>query len=222
MSLILNIDTSTEQASICLSDGGRPVYSMANAHQKDHASWIHVAIQEALKATGSGVENLEAVAITAGPGSYTGLRVGMASAKGLCYALGIPLIAINTLEAMAFAVREEDADFLCPMIDARRMEVFAALYDKEMNILISPAAMILEEGFFAEYLDKGQVLFFGNGSKKFAALTAHAGALYAEKVFHAADLAVLAHQKWMAQDFTELAYSEPVYIKDFYMPGFGT
>src|SRR5689334_17760726 len=127
MSLVLNIDTAVETASICLSEDRKILQVSINENQKDHAAWLSVAIQNMMINAGYRLNQLHAIGITIGPGSYTGLRVGLSAAKGLCYALNIPLITIGTLEMMAFAAKDEPADLLCPLIDARRMEVFTAL-----------------------------------------------------------------------------------------------
>src|SRR5215831_19352433 len=124
MPIILNIDTSVESASVCLSNDGDVVGLSVNNNKKDHAAWLHRAIQELVKNTGLTLSDLDAIAISIGPGSYTGLRIGLSAAKGLCYALNIPLISVNTLQMMAHAARKEDVQFICPLIDARRMEVF--------------------------------------------------------------------------------------------------
>src|SRR5690349_23178962 len=128
MAFILNMDSSTEKASIALARDGETLFMAVNDNQRDHAGWIHVAIAAGLREIGERPESLEAIGVTSGPGSYTGLRVGMATAKGLCYALGIPLMTVNTLEAMALSVKRTNVSWVCPMIDARRMEVFTALY----------------------------------------------------------------------------------------------
>ncbi|HJU46418.1 MAG TPA: tRNA (adenosine(37)-N6)-threonylcarbamoyltransferase complex dimerization subunit type 1 TsaB, partial [Chitinophagaceae bacterium] len=219
MSLILNIDTSTEQASISVAENGQSLCLLTNADQKEHSSWLHVAIKEALQTTSREIKDLAAIAITAGPGSYTGLRVGMATAKGLCYALELPFIAVNTLEAMAAAATGEEADYFCPMIDARRMEVFTALYDKKGNTILPPCAMILENEPFTTYLETGKILFFGNGSEKYRALQQHFNAIFKQLPFTAVNLAGIAHKKYEMADFSPLAYTEPIYIKDFYTPG---
>jgi tRNA threonylcarbamoyladenosine biosynthesis protein TsaB len=219
MSLILNIDTSTEQASICVAENGQSLSLLTNPDQKNHSSWLHVAIQQALQDAGKAIKDLNAIAITAGPGSYTGLRVGMAAAKGLCYALELPFITINTLETMATAAIDEEVTYICPMIDARRMEVFTALYDKKGNVIIPPCAMILENDSFATYLEAGKVLFFGNGSGKWKDVQRHSNAIFKQLAFNAVKLAEPAYKKYLAAEFSTLAYTEPLYIKDFYTPG---
>src|SRR5450631_2693438 len=163
MALILNIDSATEKAGICLAKEGKCVSILQNQEQKDHASWLHEAIGEMMKTTGYKMTDLQAVAVTAGPGSYTGLRVGMAAAKGFSYALGIPLIAENTLKLMAYAASLQTAStgLFCPMIDARRMEVFTAVYGSDLVELLPPVAMVIDEKSFENYLSGHTVSFFG-------------------------------------------------------------
>ncbi len=167
MSFILNIDTAVKTSSVCLSQNENVVGLKINPSQKDSAAWIHVAIGELMHEATLQLQQLDAVAVTEGPGSYTGLRVGMATAKGLCYTLNKPLILVNTLKTMAFSAQGENTDLLCPMIDARRMEVFAAVFDKELNIIEAPGNFILDEYSFNQLWHQHTVCFFGNGSDKF-------------------------------------------------------
>src|ERR1700738_4487907 len=154
MALILNMDTATETASISLSKGGISLALSENKEQKEHAAWLHSAVEKMMQETGYRMRDLQAVAVTAGPGSYTGLRVGMAAAKGFCYALDIPLITENTLKVMAFAAREQtsDAGLLCPMIDARRMEVFTAIFQRDLKELMPTTAMVIDGNSFSTWL----------------------------------------------------------------------
>ena len=222
MALILNIDTSTEMASICLTRNGEPVGYSSNPEQKDHASWIHSAIRSLLHEHNCIVRDLHAVAVTAGPGSYTGLRVGLATAKGICYTLNIPLITENTLRVMAAASRTFIHDngtkevLYCPMIDARRMEVFTALFDERLLEVFKSAAIVLHESLFIDYLEKTQIIFSGSGSKKFKPMLNHANALFLDIDFSAIHLAGIAHAKFVAREFEDMAYSEPLYLKEFY------
>jgi tRNA threonylcarbamoyladenosine biosynthesis protein TsaB len=218
MALILNIDTSMETAGVCLSKEGSTLALAENNRQKDHSSWLHPAILQLLEETGYRVEDLQAVAITAGPGSYTGLRVGMAAAKGLCYAMGIPLITENTLKVMAFAAREQHLgdDLLCPMIDARRLEVFTAVYQHDLTSLLPATAMIIDENSFSEYLLNRQVSFFGDGSYKCKPLIAAPNAAFADLSFHVGYLGILSFLRYLHCEFTAVAYCEPVYTKEFY------
>lgn len=214
--MILNIDTAVESASICLADSGHSISTKANAVQKDQASWIHTAIGDLLKEEGCSFKDLNAIAVSAGPGSYTGLRVGMATAKGLSFALNIPLIALNTLKIMASAVKVEDGELLCPMIDARRMEVFTAVFDSHLNEVLKSTNMILDENSFSELLDAHHIIFFGNGSAKFRPLVAHPNAFFKEISSSALHMADLSYSMFLKRNFSDLAYSEPFYGKEFH------
>jgi tRNA threonylcarbamoyladenosine biosynthesis protein TsaB len=220
MPLILNIDTSTESASICLSKNGEQLLLSQNNEQKDHASWLHVAIDEMMKTACYEMKDLNAVAVAEGPGSYTGLRVGMAAAKGLCYALKIPFITENTLKLMAFAASLQITDnasaLLCPMIDARRMEVFTALYKMDMEELMPPSAIILDKNSFAVQLQSRKIFFFGNGSNKWQGISAFHNAQFLEIGYNSGDLGILSCKKFSHRQFTDIIYSQPAYIKEFH------
>jgi len=218
VSLILNIDTAVESASICLSDKKSIAASKMNPSTTDSATWLHVAIASIFKEQNISVTNLSAIAISAGPGSYTGLRVSMSAAKGLCYSLNIPLIKISTLQMMAAAAKKtsQNSHLLCPMIDARRMEVFTALYNQELEEILPPTNMILDETSFHELLQKQPVTFFGNGSKKFVDLTQNANALFITVEATAEHLSNLSYDKYINQDFADYVYTEPYYGKEFY------
>ena len=212
------IDTAVVGSSVCLADGREIRGLKQNAVPGESAAWLHVAIQQLLQEGALSTHQVAAVAVSAGPGSYTGLRVGMAAAKGLCFALGIPLITINTLQMMAAAAVEEPTDLLCPMIDARRMEVFTGLFTKEL-VAVQPAhALILEVDSFANYLNTHTITFFGNGSAKFQPLTHHINAFFKTIAVDATHIANLAYEAFHQKKFADLAYSEPFYGKDFYSP----
>ncbi len=235
MALILNIDTATENASVCLSDDNIVLALQQSTEQKNHASFVQVAIKEILLAAGCRMNDIDAVAVTEGPGSYTGLRVGLASAKGLCYALNKPLILINTLEVMAYAAindlenkglfevnddeKIEEKYLFCPMIDARRMEVFTAIYTKELEIVEAPTAVLLEADPFAEVLKEKVVVFSGSGSKKFQEICLDAHAAFSASMHNAGHLAFLAAKAYKVKKFTDLVYAAPFYLKEFYTPG---
>jgi tRNA threonylcarbamoyladenosine biosynthesis protein TsaB len=223
MSLIINIDTAIDIAHISIAKDGEIIASATNAEQKDHGGFLQPAIKKLLNEASIATTLINAVAISAGPGSYTGLRVGMASAKGLCYALNVPLIAINTLEIMAFAAISEthitssdNAILFCPMIDARRMEVFTALYDQNLQPEILPCAMVLNENSFANGLLKNKILFFGTGATKWKNILQHENALFAETFNNALAMSKLAYGKFVLNDFANLAYFEPLYLKEFF------
>src|SRR6187402_2745380 len=180
MALILNIDTAVDIASICLAKDGKVLSIAKNESQKDHASWLHIAIKEIFEKNNLELGSVDALAVTVGPGSYTGLRIAMATAKGICFALNKPLISLNTLLVMANTAKNERADLLCPMIDARRMEVFTAIYTKELKIVKDPVAITLNEKSFAEYFSNNSICFFGNGSNKFQAIEKNPQAFFCD------------------------------------------
>jgi len=220
MTLILNIDTATEIASICLSKDGEQLALLQNNEQKDHASWLHVAVDEMMKLNGCKMKDLNAIAVTDGPGSYTGLRVGMSAAKGFCYALQIPLITESSLKIMAFAASLQlnniGESLLCPMIDARRMEVFTSLYKENLTEVMPATAMILDENSFSSLLQSNNIYFFGSGSIKWKKLTENKNAFLVDIKYNSGHLAILAHQKFNHSKFTDIIYSQPAYIKDFH------
>lgn len=218
MAIILNIETAVEGASICLSHESQILGSSSNPSKMDSASWLHVAIRDLLNEKNVQIKDLQAIGISSGPGSYTGLRVGMAAAKGLCYAARLPLITINTLEIMATAAKKSASTLLCPMIDARRMEVFTAVYNQDLQVVLSPVNMVLTEGSFSDLLNDQRLTFFGNGSQKFKQLIQSANADFIEVNFSAKDMLGLALQKFNNSDFADLAYAEPFYGKAFYSP----
>jgi tRNA threonylcarbamoyladenosine biosynthesis protein TsaB len=220
MSLILNIETSISTASICLKNEEGLEDLLRNDNQKDHAGWLHEAIDSLLKKNNFSPANLNAVAVSIGPGSYTGLRVGLASAKGFCYALKIPLITVSTLKMMAFAVKEEapDAMLICPLIDARRMEVFTALYDTSLNEKMAPCAVIIDESFEQLLGSNEKIIFCGNGSKKLQNFSFSPQSVFSQSIVDASHLAKLAEISYRKNDFADLAYTEPLYIKEFYNP----
>lgn len=224
MPLILSIDTSLEEAGICLSDEAHVIAVKKNGRQSDHAAWIHTAIKEMLAEAGKTIAQLAAIAVSSGPGSYTGLRVGMATAKGLCYALNIPLILENTLMLTAHHVKREIATnsvyafpvLICPMIDARRLEVFTTMYNLDLQEKMAPSASILDETSFSSELSSNVILFCGSGSKKWQNLCNHPNGVFDETTHNVTDLAEIAREKFKKGDFTELAYAEPEYLKNFY------
>lgn len=218
VSLILNIDTAIEIGSVCLAKDQKNLGIKINPSQKDSAAWLQPAIHELLKEQSFSINDIDAVAVSSGPGSYTGLRVGMATAKGLSYALGIPLIAINTLQMMAAGAIDVEADMLCPMIDARRMEVFAAIYDKNLNELLAPHNCIIDSESFKSFLEKGTIVFFGNGSDKMQPVVSNPNAIFKKIETTAEQMVLLSYQHFQMKKFEDVAYVEPQYGKEFYTP----
>lgn len=219
--MILNIDTSTAQASVSLFDQGESLIIQENHDQKDHAAWLHGAIEQMLRVQGLSIKALQAVAVTAGPGSYTGLRVAMATAKGLCYALDIPLITESTLQVMALSAQQqalnEGAGLICAMIDARRMDVFTALFTTDLRTVIPPTVVTLEKNTFESELVRHKILFTGDGVSKWR-LICPAGlqAIFADGSLLADYLGTISYQKFLQRQFTDLIDSEPTYIKEVY------
>lgn len=218
MSFILNIDCSGPIASICLSDNENILALSLNSKMQDHAGWIHSAIAEILQNKQGDAFEPEAVAVTIGPGSYTGLRVGLATAKGICFAKKIPLIAVGTTEILALSVKHEVKDFVCPMIDARREEVFMAVYNRNLDLIQAPASMILSADSFKDLLQSHQILFCGNGSKKLQKFNPGLNASFSDTEANASHLAVIANDYHYLKQYVSLAYAEPEYLKAFYSP----
>jgi tRNA threonylcarbamoyladenosine biosynthesis protein TsaB len=218
MSLILNIDTSTENATVSLAQDGKIMQSAVNNNQKEHATFLHQTIKNLLASASISMSSIDAVAVTEGPGSYTGLRVGMSTAKGLCYAIQKPLIAICTLKMMArdsLISHANDADLFCPMIDARRMEVFTAVFNNKLESVLEPCAMILNEHSFSKMLVENKIAFSGNGSFKFKPVVTSQKALFLANTDYSKALALLSFEYHKQNIFSDLALSEPKYIKEY-------
>lgn len=216
MSLLLHIDTSIETGSISISQDEQVIASSCNENRNDQAAWIHTAIRELLHQAGMQLQHLQAISISIGPGSYTGLRIGLATAKGLCYALNIPLITIPTLQMIAHAAAREPGDLIISMIDARRMEVYAAAYDKEFRERMPATAIILDQHSFAAQLKQNRVVFCGPGAIKFQQLSPDCNAVFSASIAQSTDLIQFALNKFEKQDFASLSYVEPFYLKEFY------
>lgn len=218
MALILSIETSTTVCSVALTQNDSVVAEKKLLEDKSHASHLTILIQEILSQSGKQMADIKAVAIAEGPGSYTGLRIGVSTAKGLCYALGVPLIGVSTLKAMALELNQsnENGALLCPMIDARRMEVYTALYNSFLEELLPPCPMILNESSFHETLTSSKVLFFGNGSEKFKEVVKSPNALFLKEITPSAwAVGLLAAKKFNNNQVEDLAYFEPSYLKEF-------
>ena len=217
MALILAIETATRNCSVALFKDGTVIAE--KEHISDgytHSEQLTLFIQQVIDSANISLKKVEAVALSMGPGSYTGLRIGTSTAKGLCYALDIPLIAISTLKAMAFAMaKNEKLAIYCPMIDARRMEVFSALYDTNNKEIRGVQADIVDKNTYSEFLTN-EILFFGDGSLKCQEIISHKNAKFIKGIYPSAkNLGILAKAKFEKKDFEDVAYFEPYYLKDF-------
>ncbi|MEL0652761.1 tRNA (adenosine(37)-N6)-threonylcarbamoyltransferase complex dimerization subunit type 1 TsaB [Algibacter sp. TI.3.09] len=213
---ILNIETATTNCSVSIAkDGETIVLKEDNDKSYSHAERLHVYIDAALKEVGITGADLSAIAISKGPGSYTGLRIGVSTAKGLCFALDKPLIAVPTLEALANQAPVNHG-VVVAMLDARRMEVYSAIYDSNYNEIRATEAQILDENAFAENLQNGKVYFIGNGVEKTKTLITNPNAIFIEdKLPSANEMSALAYKKYQNNNFEDVAYFEPYYLKDF-------
>ena len=214
--VILHIETATEVCSVAVSQGNKCLYIKESSEGRNHAALLSLFAEELLKAN----DNLDAVAVSAGPGSYTGLRIGLSTAKGLCYGSNIPLIAVSTLQTMSvgFAKQHDvfDNALLCPMIDARRMEVYTALYNKNGNAVKNVSAEIITEKSFDSWLDERKIYFFGNGYAKCRNVITHHNAIFIENFYPSAlNMIQPALQVYNEKLFVDTAYFEPYYLKDF-------
>ena len=219
--MLLCIETSGKNCSVALFEGLQLV-SIREMHteQFSHSENLHVFIEQVLKESNLQPKAIKAIAISAGPGSYTGLRIGVATAKGLCYGWYIPLIALPTLRILAEQVTYEftDIEYIIPMIDARRMEVFTAIYSHDFSPILGERAEILTESTFDTYLNKGKTIFLGDGITKFQAICKHKNAYFWENKFPSAkQMGRLALEKYQAQAFEDIAYFEPFYLKEVYL-----
>lgn len=225
MALILNIETSTEVCSVAISENGKLRFKKESTDGLNHSELLTVFIEELFTENHLQLNSIDAVAVSKGPGSYTGLRIGVSVAKGLCYALNIPLISINSLEVMGIFAAQNVQDYttlpadnllFCPMIDARRMEVYTALYNSQGKQLESISAEIIDEKFLSGYLENHKILFFGNGAEKCKGQITHPNALFIgpEKT-SAQFMENIAEEKYNKKEFEDVAYFEPFYLKNF-------
>jgi tRNA threonylcarbamoyladenosine biosynthesis protein TsaB len=221
MAIIINIDTAQEHANVCISHDTQVLAQLSNDVPKSHASFVHQAIQQLLQKTHYTFEQIDAFAVINGPGSYTGLRVGLASAKGLCYALNKPLILVNTLELMAYAAITSSVNsheyLYCPMIDARRMEVFYGVYTHNLTEKIIPESAIVDASFLNTILAEQNIVFLGSGSAKWQQVCNNSNALFTQSTYNFNHIAQLTHKKYLQKDFGNVAYSQPFYIKEAFV-----
>lgn len=218
MSLILSLETSGKVCSVAIHDDAKLLATSELHIEQSHASKLAVLIDEVRKLSGIEFSQLKAVAISSGPGSYTGLRIGTSTAKGLCFSLDIPLIAVGSLDLLSFQMKDINYQeaLLCPMIDARRMEVYCMVTDASLKPLQPVEAKIVDELSFSNYLDKSTILFFGDGSEKCKNVIRHANAFFIDGVYPKASyLGMLAFEKFKKNEIEDLVNVEPHYLKEF-------
>lgn len=220
MACILHIETSTNVCSVAVSENGQRIFDQEERGSMSHAEKLGTMVDEALSFTDSHAIPFDAVAVSCGPGSYTGLRIGVSMAKGICYGRDLKLISVPTLELLCVAPllseKIEEGALLCPMLDARRMEVYAALYDRALRPVRSVCADIVSADTYKEWLDKGPVYFFGNGAAKCMDIINHPNAHLIEGIEPLAKwMMPLAERRFLQEQFEDVAYFEPFYLKDF-------
>jgi tRNA threonylcarbamoyladenosine biosynthesis protein TsaB len=227
MPIILNIETSSDVCSVAIARDGILLKEKESSEGLNHSELLSVFVSDVLRDAGMSINSIDAVSVSKGPGSYTGLRIGVSLAKGLCYALGKPLIAVGTTDSLANHAIENQNHYIsdikiegdllfCPMIDARRMEVYTALYNRKGEKLEPVSAKIINNSSFKEYLESHNILFFGNGSLKCQPLITHPNALFRGPLKTSARYMLkLAEEKFKFNEFEDVAYFEPFYLKDF-------
>lgn len=225
--LILHIETATDICSVALSEGDQQLSLVESGLERSHATQLNTFIRKIFKQSRRELNQIDAVAISKGPGSYTGLRIGVSTAKGLTYALERPLLALGTLENMAYGARNHpsiqkliekhsDTLLLCPMIDARRMEVYAEFYSTDMTVIREVSADIIENNSYGDILDKHHVCFFGNGSEKCEEVLNHTHAHFVSGLHPSASHMIIpVLNRYHHDQFEDVAYFEPFYLKDF-------
>lgn len=218
--MVLNIETTTTNCSVAIAHEGLVVAFKEIAELNySHAEQLHVFIQEVLLEAAISLSDIKAIAVSKGPGSYTGLRIGVSAAKGLCYALNIPLIAIPTLKSLSLQCQPKAGEVVLPMLDARRMEVYISAYDHKGEELHPTEAKILEENSLSEWIASySKVYFIGSGAQKAFEVHHQSNISVLDTLPSAKEMAGLSFQKYVAKDFEDVAYFEPYYLKDFMGP----
>ncbi len=217
MGRILNLETATTNCSVSVSEGDK-ILSLQenNAINYSHSEQLHVFIKEAVGEASLSLSDLDAIAVSKGPGSYTGLRIGVSAAKGLCFSLEIPLISVPTLESMAKQVRPESGEIVIPVLDARRMEVYSAVFNDELKEIRETQAEVINEVSFGEFISTKKVHVVGSGAQKCSEVLSHPNFHFDTSLVPSArEMAKIAFKKYQAEDFEDVAYFEPFYLKDF-------
>lgn len=218
MAIILSIETATPVCSCALLQDGQVVINKESHKGQSHSTLLGVFVHDIMKHVRRNNLKLDAIAISSGPGSYTGLRIGVSEAKGLSYGLGIPMIAIPTSYVMASIMKDRVAKdtLLCPMIDARRMEVYATIFDNSLKIIRKTSADIIDVDSYNDILESNKVAFFGNGSEKCKDVLTHHNAIFIEGIHPlASGMGILSEKAYNKKDFVDSAYFEPYYLKEF-------
>ncbi len=221
MSLILHLETATTVCSVSLAYEGKTLALKEENKGFTHAEHLTIFIEEVMQIAGKSYNEIDAIAISKGPGSYTGLRIGVATAKGLCYGINKPLIAINTLASMMQGAVQKYPNYtlFCPMLDARRMEVYTALFNQHGHTIAPTEALILSNESFEKELTSNEILFFGDGATKFKEINTSVNAKFdLELMPSSVNMVEIAYQKYINKAFEDLAYFEPFYLKEFYTP----
>ena len=217
MAILLNIETATKNCSVSLSENENVLtLTELNEGQFSHAEKLHTFILTVLKDSAKEMHDIDAIAVSKGPGSYTGLRIGVSAAKGLCFALDKPLISIPTLTLLASSIKAKNNEFIIPLLDARRMEVYSAIFNSKYEQIRKTKAEIIDSNSFNELLDKGKTYFLGDGAAKCKEIIKHNNAVFLDNYFPSAkEMANLSFTKYQTNNFEDLAYFEPYYLKDF-------
>ncbi len=217
MVTILNIETATKNCSVSLSKNGKVIaLKELNEGQFSHAEKLHTFIENVISDASISLQDINAVSVSKGPGSYTGLRIGVSTAKGLCFSLDKPLLSVETLTLLANAIGVAENEYIIPLIDARRMEVYSAVFDHNHQPIKETSAEIIDENSFLKYLNKGKVYFLGDGSEKCKNIIQHKNALFLDNYFPSAKyMSELSFKKFNEKEFEDIAYFEPFYLKNF-------
>ena len=217
LATILNIETATKNCSVSISKNGELIaFKELNDGSYSHGENLHVFIEELTKETNISYHDFDAIAVSKGPGSFTGLRIGVSSAKGLCFSLDKPLISISTLASLAKTLEIDKDSVIVPLLDARRMEVYASVFNSEYKQIRGIQAEIIDSNSFSNFLEKGEVYFLGDGAEKCKEIITHENAIFFDGYFPSAkQMAALSFEKYQNNDFEDVAYFEPFYLKDF-------
>ena len=221
MARILNLETATTNCSVSISENDTTILLKENnAVEYSHSEQLHVFIKEILEEASLSFSDLDAVAVSKGPGSYTGLRIGVSAAKGLCFSLDIPLISVPTLQSMARQVKVEKNEVVIPVLDARRMEVYSSVYDLNYKEIRETKAEIIDPSSFSDYSKYDKVYVVGSGASKCEETLQYSNFVFDSELMPSAnEMAVIAHDKFQKQLFEDVAYFEPYYLKDFVLQG---